>query len=213
MTKLLVIKANPKPTEASYGLTVGQAFVDAYKEANPNAEVTELNLFDMYIPEVDGKMFAARGALANGAAFTDLSEEQQKQLSTSSELLEQFLAHDQYVFITPMWNLSFPARMKSYLDTLHIPGKTFRYTEDGSVGLVEGKKALHIHSAGGFYNSDTLGGRLLHDILGFMGIEDVETLYIEGQDKLPNNTEEIKEQAKEKAVAIAKRFAVETVTI
>lgn len=206
MTKLLVIKANPNTTEASFGLSTGQAFVDAYKEANPNAEVTEINLFEEYIPEIDGNMMAAWGALANGTAFTDLPEDQQKQVGASGALLEQFMANDQYVFITPLWNFSFPARMKSYLDALCVAGTTFRYTETGPVGLLEGKKALHIHASGGVHSEDNYADRLLRNILGFIGISDVETLFVEGQAYSPEKAEEIKEQAKASAAEAAKRF-------
>lgn len=211
VAKLLVIKANPNSTEASFGLTAGQAFVDAYRAEKPDAEITEINLFEEYIPEIDGNMMAAWGALANGTAFTDLSAEQQKQVGASGALLEQFMAHDQYVFITPMWNFTFPARVKSYLDTLCAAGTTFRYTESGPVGLLEGKKALHIHAAGGFYNGDTHADRLLRDILGFIGISDVETLYVEGHNAVPEQAEEIKEQSKATAAATAKRFVEEAV--
>ena len=206
MTKLLVIKANPNKTEDSFGLTVGQAFIEEYKAAHPTDTVTEINLFEQCIPEIDGNMLAARGVLAQGTPFTDLSAEQQKQIVVSRTLLEQFMDHDKYVFITPLWNLTFPARMKLYLDTLCVAGTTFRYTENGPVGLLEGKKALHIHAAGGIYNGETYATRILHDILGLIGIKDVQTLCIEGHHANPDKANDIKEKGKVDATTIAQQF-------
>lgn len=66
--------------------------------------------------------------------------------------LETFMHADRYVFVTPMWNFSYPSVVKAYLDNLAIAGKTFKYTENGPVGLLEGKKALHIQATGGVYS-------------------------------------------------------------
>ena len=52
--------------------------------------------------------------------------------------LETFM-HADRVFVTPMWNFSYPPVVKAYLDNLAIAGKTFKYTENGP-GLLEGKK-------------------------------------------------------------------------
>ena len=54
--------------------------------------------------------------------------------------LETFMNADRYVFVTPMWNFSYPPVVKAYLDNVAIAGKTFKYTENGTVGLLEGKK-------------------------------------------------------------------------
>ena len=205
MSKLLVVKVNPKPAGQSVGLTVGEAFVNAYKEANPADAVTETNLFERYIPEVDGSMLAAWGALAAGKTFADLSETQQKQLEASGAILEEFMAHDKYVFITPMWNLMFPARLKSYIDALCVAGKTFRYTANGPEGLLKNKKAFHIVASGGVHQG-AYGDKYLRGILNFIGIEDVGSLYVEGQALTPDKAQEILEASKTRARDVGKRF-------
>ena len=202
---LLMIKANPKPVADSVCLTVGQAFLDAYKKANPGDTITELNLFDMYVPEVDGDMFNAWSALQGGKSIGDLPKEQQKQLNASNAILEQFMKHDKYVFVTPLWNLSYPARLKSYIDALCVAGKTFRYTENGPEGLIKGKKALHIHASGGLHNG-ACADKHLRDILSFIGIDDMETLIAEGHAYDSNKAEEIISKAKVKAAEVGTRF-------
>jgi len=56
--------------------------------------------------------------------------------------VDQFIAHDKYVIAAPFWNLSIPAILKVYIDRIVIPGKTFKYTESGAIGLLseQGKK-------------------------------------------------------------------------
>ena len=205
MSKLLFIKANPKPVELSVSLTVGQTFLGAYKNASPIHTVTELNLFDIFVPEIDGTMMSAWGELGKGKSFSDISTEQQKQLGASGEILSQFMNHDKYVFVTPLWNLMFPARLKSYIDALCVVGKTFEYTATGPVGLLKNKKALHIHSSGGVHGG-AHADRYLRDILGFIGITDMESLIVEGHEQTPNKVDDIISHGKDLATQIGKQF-------
>nr|WP_236412887.1 NAD(P)H-dependent oxidoreductase [Paenibacillus sp. JJ-223] len=40
---------------------------------------------------------------------------------------------------------NFSPVFKEYTDATSIPGKTFKYTKNGPVSLLSGKKALHIY--------------------------------------------------------------------
>ena len=206
MSKLLVIKANPNSIEKSYGLSVGQSFIDSYKKNNPSHTVDEINVFDMDIPEIDGTILTAWDAMAHQTAFGDLSNLQQEALTKTGAILENFLSYDKYLFITPLWNSCFPSRLKSYLDALCVPGKTFKYTELGPQGLVTGKKALHIHTSGSFIRSANLADSLLREILNLIGIKEVETLYVQGHANMPHLADGIKERAKNIAAQTAKGF-------
>ena len=205
MSKILCIKANPKPVELSAGLTVGMAFLESYKKINPNDEITEINLFEQDLPEVNGDMLSAWVALKEGSPFASLSDEQQRQLKTSDDILEEFLAHDKYVFITPLWNFMFPARLKAYIDTLCVAGKTFKYTEKGPEGLVKNRKALHINSSGGLHQG-AYANKYLRDILGFIGIVDMETVIVEGLEQMAEQAAEIIEKGKASVIHISKTF-------
>jgi FMN-dependent NADH-azoreductase len=59
---------------------------------------------------------------------------------------------------------------------------TFRYTENGPVGLLTGKKAYVFATRGGRYSgtpADTQSG-FVRQFLAFVGIDDVEFVYAEG---------------------------------
>lgn len=211
MAKLLYITANPNPATISYGKAVGEEFIKAYKEANPSDEVVTVDLFATNVPLIDGDVLAAWGKLGAGTAFEELSALQQEKVGTMTANLEQFKSADRYVFVTPMWNFSYPPVVKAYIDNLSIAGQTFKYTENGPVGLLEGKKALHIQATGGVYSEGPAAGydfgrNHLKAVLGFMGVTDVEYLAVEGMAATADKAQEIKAQAIEAAKNLAKNW-------
>jgi FMN-dependent NADH-azoreductase len=217
MKKVLFITANPKAANDSFSLTVGQEFIEAYKQENPADEVVTIDLFEANVPMIDDEVLEAWGKLAAGTAFTDLSESQQAKVGAMNANLEQFIEADRYVFVTPMWNFSYPPVVKAYIDNLAVAGRTFKYTENGPVGLLEGKKALHIQATGGIYSEGPaaamdFGHNHLKAVLAFMGVTDVELLAVEGMGAMPQQAEEIKAAAIEKAKEAAARFGKEAVT-
>lgn len=159
MTKLLVITAHPGAQSYSKSQQVSEAFLNSYKASNPDAQITYLDLFQVDAPDVDATVYSAFGHLMGGGAFADLSAEQQLALSKRQAVIDQFIAHDQYVFVAPMWEFSFPAVFKKYLDIICAARQTFQYNEFGlPMGLLKNKKAVFIQASGGNYTSDTRAG-------------------------------------------------------
>ncbi|WP_283750125.1 FMN-dependent NADH-azoreductase [Bacillus cereus] len=211
MTKVLFITANPNSAEGSFSMAVGETFIEAYKNEHPQDEVVTIDLFNTTVPAIDADVFAAWGKFAAGEGFETLSENQQQKIAAMNNNLETFMHADRYVFVTPMWNFSYPAVVKAYLDNLSIAGKTFKYTENGPVGLLEGKKALHIQATGGVYSegayaSMDFGRNHLNAVLGFMGVSDTEYIAVEGMNANPEKAQDIKEEAIVNARELAKRF-------
>jgi FMN-dependent NADH-azoreductase len=211
VAKLLYITANPKPEEQSFSLSVGRAFLNAYKQQNPQDEIVELDLYQIDIPYIDTDVFSGWGKLQQGQAFDQLSAEEKEKVSRINQLTDQFIEADKYVFVTPLWNFSFPPKMKAYIDTICIAGKTFKYTENGPVGLLKDKKAVHIQARGGIYSEGPakemeFGDRYLKAVLGFIGITDVQSVIAEGMAAFPNEAEGIKEKAIKQAEEVAKNF-------
>ncbi|MCK1993126.1 FMN-dependent NADH-azoreductase [Peribacillus muralis] len=212
MAKILYITAHPHNETQSYSMAVGKAFIDTYKESHPNDEVIHVDLYNEYIPQLDADIFAGWGKLQSGTGFDELSENEKAKVARLGELSEQFVAADKYVFVTPMWNFSFPPVMKAYLDSVAVAGKTFKYTSEGPVGLLTDKKALHIQARGGIYSQGPLadlemGHRYIKNLLvGFFGVPTFEGLFIEGHNQYPDRGEEIKETAIVEAKELARKF-------
>lgn len=209
MAKLLYVTANPKPTELSYGLQVGEHFIHEYKKVNPNDTVETFDIYNENVPLIDGTVLSAWGKLA---AQAELTEDEAKAVGRMNQILEQFLSADKVVFATPMWNLSFPPMLKAYIDNLVIAGKTFKYNEQGQpVGLVENKKVLHIFSSGGVYSegpaqSWDFTNPFLQSILAFIGITDYSVVRVEGMNAFADKVDEIVAASKQKVEEVAKTF-------
>lgn len=211
MSKVLYITANPKSKENSYSLSVGNTFIDAYKKANPKDEIVTVDLYKIEVPLIDEVVFSAWGKLGEGLSFEQLTSEEQNKITAMNNLLEQFISADKYVFVTPLWNFTVPPKMKAYLDNICIAGKTFKYTENGPVGLLTDKKAVHIQARGGVYSSGAaadleMGDKYINTILSFIGINNKESIIVEGVNAAPDRAEEIKAAAVAKAKEAAARF-------
>lgn len=210
MAKVLYITANPNPVEHSFGQTVGAEFVNAYKEANPSDEVVHLDLYKMNIPTIDEEVMGGWGKLRSGAEFNTLTAGEQAKVSRLNELADEFVGADKYVFVTPFWNFSFPPVFKAYVDSFCVAGKSFKYTEQGPVGLLGDKKAVHIQASGGVYSSGPMrdwdfGNRYLETISKFLGFS-LQSVFVEGQAAQPDQADSIKANAIEEAKKLAKSF-------
>lgn len=211
MAQVLYITAHPHNETQSYSMAVAKEFIDTYKQTNPNDEVIHLDLYSENIPQIDADVFSGWGKLRSGQAFDELSSDEKAKVGRLNELSDQFIAADKYVFVTPLWNFSFPPVMKAYLDAVAVAGKTFRYTEQGPIGLLTDKKALHIQARGGFYSEGPaaqmeMGHRYIGIMMSFFGIPALEGLFVEGHNAMPDKAEEIKANAIARAKDLAHTF-------
>ncbi|MDX5475974.1 MAG: FMN-dependent NADH-azoreductase [Bacillaceae bacterium] len=211
MTKILYITAHPHDDTQSYSMAVGKAFIDTYKEVNPDHEIINLDLYTEDIPHIDVDVFNGWGKLRSGQSFDELSAEEKTKVGRLNELVEQFIAVDKYVFVTPLWNFSFPPVLKAYIDSVSVAGKTFKYTAEGPVGLLTDKKALHIQARGGIYSEGPaaameMGHRYLDIIMQFYGVPSFEGLFVEGHAAMPDKADEIKQNAIARAKDLAHTF-------
>lgn len=113
---------------------------------------------------------------ANFTPADQRTPEQQDRLALSDQLVQELMAADTVVIGTPVYNFSVPASLKAWVDLVARAGLTFKYTENGPQGLLEGKRAIIAVASGGTKvgsEIDFASGYLKH-IMGFIGITDVE---------------------------------------
>ncbi|CAM0556607.1 FMN-dependent NADH-azoreductase [Vreelandella titanicae] len=115
-------------------------------------------------------------------AVAERSAEQQALAARSDELLAELRANDVLVIAVPMYNLGIPSQLKAWFDRVLRAGETFRYTENGPQGLVEGKRAIILAARGGQYAGTEFDSQTPHlkAMLGLMGIKEVDVVYAEG---------------------------------
>ena len=139
-----------------------------------------------------------------GAYYThkaERSEEQHQAIALSDTIVEELMDADTVVIGMPIYNFSMPAGFKTWSDLAARVGETFTYTENGPVGLLEGKKAYVAVASGGTKvgsEIDFLTPWLRH-FLGFIGISDVEIVQAEA---INRNGEKAVEDARKSIASI-----------
>lgn len=122
---------------------------------------------------------------ALGALFTPAAQrtpEQAARVVLDDALIAQLQAADVLVLGVPMYNFGVPVQLKAWIDAIARAGVTFRYTEKGPEGLVKGKKVYVALARGGLYRDTPADSQVpyLKNVLGFLGMTDVEFIYAEG---------------------------------
>jgi FMN-dependent NADH-azoreductase len=104
----------------------------------------------------------------------------------SQKALEEFLAADTVVIGAPMYNFTLPSQLKSWIDRILVPGKTFAYSADGVKGLVGDKRVIVVVSRGGLYGPGAPAAAFEHaetylrGVFGFIGVTRFEVIVAEG---------------------------------
>lgn len=199
MSSILLITSSPRGSE-SLSNAVAQNFADKLK-AQSGATIVHRDLAESPLAHVDGTFTAA----IRKPADTRTAEESQA-AEISDALVAELLAADTIVIGTGLINFNIYSSLKTWIDHVARAGLTFKYTENGPVGLATGKKAYLVLASGGVYSSGPAAAMnhaepYLKTVLGFLGIELVETIYVEGLAYGP--------EAAEKAVAAAHTKAEE----
>ena len=152
-------------------------FVAAWQEATPGASVTMRDIGAEPVPHLTAERFGA--FLSQPGSRTP---EQQAVLDYSDALIDEIRRADVIVLGLPLYNFGVPSSLKAYFDHIARAGVTFRYTENGPVGLLGGKKVYVFAARGGIYAGSALDTQTgyVRDFLGFIGLDDVEFVYAEG---------------------------------
>lgn len=126
------------------------------------------------------------------------STEENALLALSDELVAEIKKADTLIINAPMYNFHIPTQLKSYFDFIARPRVTFQYSEKGPEGLLKGKKAVVLVAFGGFHQNQPtdLVTSYMKAILGFVGITDVQFVYMEGIGFGPEAVEKAQAQAK-----------------
>ena len=207
MPKLLYITCDQKPAEKSRSLSVGRVFLDEYRKSHPADEIQIVDLYHHEMQRIDTDVLSGWSKMRSGQG-ADLTTEEKRKTDRLNDHAGHFASFDRYVFVTPMWNLGFPAEVKMYIDAICIAGKTFQYTANGPVGLLTNKKCLNIHSSGGYHygKEEDHSVPYLKSIMGFMGVKDFDVIVAEGMDIPNGKEEETMKAALNKAAAVASQF-------
>jgi len=129
---------------------------------------------------------------ANFTAAEERNDEQRQALELSDELINEIQQSEHIVIATPIYNFSLPAVLKAWVDLIARAKVTFKYTENGPVGLLKNKKAYLVMASGGVSigGDSDFASHFLKYFLAFVGITDV-TIIDASKVNLQGSREEI----------------------
>lgn len=163
---ILLINGSVQANSVTRGLTART--VEALNE-NGTATIIDRDLSNG-LPLIDADWTAA-----NFTAAEARSEEQNSTLAFSDSLVAEIEKADTLVIGMPIYNFTIPTGLRAWIDLIARARLSFRYTEEGPVGLMTGKKAYIVVASGGTkVGSDIdFATPYLRHALGFIGITDI----------------------------------------
>lgn len=164
--------------DASASRQLSRDVVKAWSAAESDVQVTYRDLANDALSHLSAASLVAAGTPAE---LRDAAQKHEAELAERT--VEEFLAADAIVIGAPMYNFAIPSQLKAWIDRIAVAGKTFKYTENGPVGLAGGKTVVIASSAGGLHAGQPSGQAhedYLVRILNFVGIDDIEIVRAEG---------------------------------
>lgn len=179
MKQILMIEVSPRGKNSA-SRSVADTLATRLARLYPTATLIRRDLSFEPLPHLDDTTLRA-------ISTKDLAEAERLRSDArqSDQLTDELLQSDLLVIATPMWNFGIPSALKAWIDLVVRPGRTFRYSEGGVLGLAKDKKAILVLASGGVFTEGPWRSwdfvePYLRQILGFIGIVDVRTVRIEG---------------------------------
>jgi FMN-dependent NADH-azoreductase len=126
---------------------IADTFRKAWQEAHPDGSVTYRDLGLDPVPAL-----VEAGIQAGQAPAEQHTREQAAAFALRSELVEEVLAADAYLFTVPMYNWGVPATFKAWLDQVILGGRTLTFDGNPPLG---GRPATVVLAYGGGYDPGT----------------------------------------------------------
>ncbi|WP_137805360.1 FMN-dependent NADH-azoreductase [Pseudomonas sp. G(2018)] len=176
MSRILIIESSARQQD-SVSRQLTQTFINQWKAAHPNDQITVRDLAVNPVPHLDINLLG--GWMKPADQRSDL---EQLSLERSNQLTDELLAADVLVMAAPMYNFAIPSTLKAWLDHVLRAGVTFKYTETGPQGLLSGKRAYVLTARGGIHAGAPSDHQepYLRQVMGFIGIHDVTFIHAEG---------------------------------
>lgn len=172
--KVLEVSASAR-SAASASRALSRDLIEALNDRYGDIRTTRRDLSDG-MPFVDEAWIAA-----NFTPEESRTDRHRTALAFSDALVAELKDTDVLVIATPLYNFSIPASLKAWIDMVLRARLTFRYTESGPEGLLQGKKAYLVVASGGvgIGSPADFATPYLKHALGFIGITDVEIIAAE----------------------------------
>ena len=206
---LLVVKANDRPSSQATTPKMYDAFMEELKQ-NDNVDVTVYDVYEEDTPYLGQDIFNAYMKLEG---HEPLTESEERLFNAQSKARDLFEKADTIAFVFPLWNLTIPAKLQTFVDYVFSAGFTFKYdTEGNMIQLMNDKKIILLNARGGVYSTKEMQplemavNYMKTSFGGVMGMEIIDEVIIEGHNQDPTKSDEIIAEGLEKVKAVAKNL-------
>jgi len=207
---VLVVKANNRPASEAVSSKMYETFMENLEGVN----VTTYDVFAEDMPYFGQDLFNAFSKMQSGEEMTDV---EQRILAAKQKAMDALSAADLVVFAFPLWNLTIPAKLQTFIDYVYAAGFAFKYNENGQlVSLMTDKKAVILSARGGIYSTPEtapmeMAATYMKNVFGgVFGMEIVDEVIIEGHNAAPDKAQTIIAEGLAKVAEVAKRFSAVT---
>jgi FMN-dependent NADH-azoreductase len=204
---ILVVKANNRPASEAVSSKMYETFMKNIEGVN----VTTYDVFAEDMPYFGQDLFNAFGKLESGEAMTDV---EQRILAAKQKAMDALTAADVVVFAFPLWNLTIPAKLQTFIDYVYQAGYAFKYDENGqAVQLMTDKKFVVLSARGGIYSTPEaapmeMAANYIKNVMsGVFGMQLVDEVIIEGHAAAPDQADNIIAEGLEKVATAAKSLS------
>ena len=182
MKVLLVDCCISQRGENSRTRRLAEAFLAAFREKNPEAEVERVAPETLLaLKPFDVEMLNERDALASVGAWD----------APVFGLARQFRAADEIVVAAPFWDMSFPAALRTYIEYISANGLTYHYDETGCHGDCRARRLVYLTSGGDFEREDSVGVVYWRQLAAMFGIPRFDYVFAGGLDAAPEQAAEL----------------------
>ena len=181
---------------ASRTRALAEAFLSAFRESHPGAEVETVTLEALDLKPFRPAALNQRDELASVGAFG----------APVFDLARQFQAADKIAAAAPFWDLSFPAVMRTYIEYISANGLCYHYEADGCHGDCRADRLAYLTTGGDFERPESLGVLYWKQLSKMFGVPRFDYVFAGGLDVDPAKAPELLEAACEQARALGRSF-------
>lgn len=191
---------------------------EAFVEEASKLEGINLSTFDVFeedMPYFGQTLFDAFGKIQNGEK---LNSEEAALMEAKQKAMDAITAADVVVWAFPLWNLTIPATLQTFIDYTFAAGFSFKYSPEGAlIGLLNDKKTIILSARGGYYSTadaapmEMAATYVKNVACGVYGMELLDEVIIEGHNAEPDKAETIVSEGLERVKAAARKLEQVTV--
>lgn len=175
---------------------LAEVFLAAFRAGRPGSEVETVRVETLGLEPFLPAALDERDALVSAGDFG----------APVFDLARQFRTADRIVVAAPLWDLSFPALLRLYIEHISVCGLCYHYESDGCHGDCRGEHLAYLTTGGDVERPDSLGVLYWRQLCAMFGIPRFDFVFAGGLDLDPARAPAILAEACERARVLGRDF-------